>query len=117
MPERPATLARPRHLWVMLCLLLASSVSAPVAQERVYAPLVQRERTTLVLVDVRVEDRAGNAVYGLTKEDFILRLDKKTVPIASFDEILATDGEVKLTELPDDELMQLVRLDVIRAMM
>ncbi|MGB2987499.1 MAG: DEAD/DEAH box helicase, partial [Phycisphaerae bacterium] len=33
------------------------------------------------------------------------------------DEILATDGEVKLTELPDDELMQLVRLDVNRAMM
>ncbi|MBU0719606.1 MAG: DEAD/DEAH box helicase, partial [Planctomycetes bacterium] len=33
------------------------------------------------------------------------------------DEILATDGEVKLTELPDDELMQLVRLDVTRAMM
>ena len=33
------------------------------------------------------------------------------------DEILATDGEVKLTELPDDELMQLVHLDVNRAMM
>ena len=32
------------------------------------------------------------------------------------DEILATDGEVNLTELPDDELMQLVRLDVTRAM-
>ncbi len=32
-------------------------------------------------------------------------------------EILTTDGEVKLTELPDDELMQLVRLDVNRAMM
>ncbi len=31
-------------------------------------------------------------------------------------EILTTDGEVKLTELPDDELMQLVRLDVNRAM-
>ncbi len=33
------------------------------------------------------------------------------------DEVLATDGEVNLTELPDDELMQLVRLDVTRAMM
>jgi non-specific serine/threonine protein kinase len=32
-------------------------------------------------------------------------------------EILTTDGEVKLTELPDDELMRLVRLDVTRAMM
>ncbi|MFQ5474191.1 MAG: DEAD/DEAH box helicase, partial [Dehalococcoidia bacterium] len=31
------------------------------------------------------------------------------------DEILATDGEVNLTELPDDELIQLVRLDVTRA--
>ena len=31
------------------------------------------------------------------------------------DEVLASDGEVKLTELPDDELMQLVRLDVTRA--
>ncbi len=33
------------------------------------------------------------------------------------EEVLATDGEVNLTELPDDELMQLVRLDVTRAMM
>ena len=32
-------------------------------------------------------------------------------------EILTTDGEVKLTELPDDELMLLVRPDVNRAMM
>ncbi len=33
------------------------------------------------------------------------------------DEILSTDGEVNLTELPDDELMQLVRLDIVRAKM
>ena len=33
------------------------------------------------------------------------------------EEVLATDGEVNLTELPDDELMQLVRLDVTRATM
>jgi len=33
------------------------------------------------------------------------------------EEVLATDGEVNLTELPDDELMQLVRLDVTRAKM
>lgn len=32
-------------------------------------------------------------------------------------EILDTDGEINLTELPDDELMELVRLDVTRAMM
>jgi non-specific serine/threonine protein kinase len=31
------------------------------------------------------------------------------------DEVLAADGEVNLTELPDDELMQLVRLDIARA--
>jgi len=33
------------------------------------------------------------------------------------EEVLATDDEVNLTELPDDELMQLVRLDVTRATM
>ncbi len=33
------------------------------------------------------------------------------------DEILAGEGEVNLTELPDDELLQLVRLDVTRAAM
>ena len=33
------------------------------------------------------------------------------------DEVLAADGEVNLTELPDDELMQLVRLDIARAKM
>jgi non-specific serine/threonine protein kinase len=31
------------------------------------------------------------------------------------EELLASDGEVKLTELPDDELLRLVRLDVSRA--
>jgi len=33
------------------------------------------------------------------------------------DEILATEGEVNLTELPDEELIRLVRLDVTRAKM
>ena len=33
------------------------------------------------------------------------------------EEILATDGEINLTELPDDELLELVRLDVTRAKM
>ena len=33
------------------------------------------------------------------------------------EEVLATDGEVSVTELPDDELMELVRLDVTRARM
>jgi non-specific serine/threonine protein kinase len=31
------------------------------------------------------------------------------------EEILSSDSEVNLTELPDDELLQLVRLDVTRA--
>ena len=33
------------------------------------------------------------------------------------DDILSSDGEVNLTELPDEELLQLVRLDVTRALM
>ena len=32
------------------------------------------------------------------------------------DDILSSDGEVNLTELPDEELLQLVRLDVTRAL-
>jgi non-specific serine/threonine protein kinase len=31
------------------------------------------------------------------------------------EDILSSDSEVNLTELPDDELLQLVRLDVTRA--
>jgi non-specific serine/threonine protein kinase len=31
------------------------------------------------------------------------------------DDILSSDSEVNLTELPDDALLQLVRLDVTRA--
>ena len=31
------------------------------------------------------------------------------------DELIGGDGEVGLTELPDDELLDLVRLDVTRA--
>jgi non-specific serine/threonine protein kinase len=33
------------------------------------------------------------------------------------DDILSSDGEVNLTELPDEELLQLVRLDVTRALL
>jgi non-specific serine/threonine protein kinase len=33
------------------------------------------------------------------------------------EEVFATDGEVNVTELPDDELMDLIRLDVTRATM
>jgi SNF2 family DNA or RNA helicase len=33
------------------------------------------------------------------------------------DELLAGSGEIKLTELPDDQLLDLVRLDVNRAQM
>ncbi len=31
------------------------------------------------------------------------------------EEVLATSGEINLTELPNDELIRLVRLDVTRA--
>ena len=31
------------------------------------------------------------------------------------DEILASDGEVKLTEMSDEQLLQIVRLDITRA--
>ena len=33
------------------------------------------------------------------------------------DDILSSDSEVNLTELPDEELLQLVRLDVTRALL
>jgi hypothetical protein len=32
------------------------------------------------------------------------------------DDVLRSDSEVNLTELPDEELLQLVRLDVTRAL-
>jgi len=46
------------------------------------------------------------------------RIDALLVEKRQFaDDILSSDGEVNLTELPDEELLQLVRLDVTRALL
>jgi len=93
---------RPRFHPALSLAILSTALGlalggASAAEEPVYAPLVQRERTTLILVDVRVVDAQGNPVHGLTQEDFLLEVDRKAAPIASFDEIVPPDLDLDET--------------------
>ncbi len=70
----------------LLSLLAPAMVRAE--KRPVLIPLVQRERTILVQVDVRVEDARGRPVRGLTAKDFILVVDGSVRDINTFDEII-----------------------------
>jgi VWFA-related protein len=67
--------------------LAAGAVTA--AETPVFSPLVQRERTVLVLVDARVEDAAGRPVRGLGPDDFTLIVDGRKKAIDAFEEIVS----------------------------
>ena len=73
---------------VGLALALAAG-DVMAAETPVFSPLVQRERTVLVLVDVRVEDAAGRPVQGLGPDDFTLIVDGRRQAIDAFEEIVS----------------------------
>jgi hypothetical protein len=59
---------------------------------------------------------AGAHVHYQTSGTIEERIDALLAEKRHFaDDILRSDGEVNLTELPDEELLHLVRLDVTRA--
>jgi VWFA-related protein len=86
MDVRPCRRGTTLVLTVILSLLAPSMVRAK--KRPVLTPLVQRARTVLVQVDVRVEDARGQPVRGLTAKDFILVVDGSVRDINTFDEII-----------------------------
>ena len=56
----------------------------------------------LVILDVHVLDRKGNPVPGLTADDFELSVDRRDMPIASFDASCAERAEVPALVLAFD---------------
>ncbi len=90
---------------LLLVSLQIPGSSALAKKQPEMVPLLQRERTVLVQVDVRVEDKAGNAVHGLRAEDFILVVDREPQEIETFEEIITAappqdtpDSPVIITE-------------------
>jgi VWFA-related protein len=73
--------------WILLVSLAAPIRGAAKKSEpdRPVAPGVQRERVSLVLVDVVVTDASGRPVTDLRREDFTLLVDGNAVKIQSVD--------------------------------
>ncbi len=87
---------------------LALFLALPVAQERP-TPLQRegvQERVSVdrVVVDAYATDRMGNAIPGLSAEDFRLRVDGRGVPIESTEWIAADEAEVESASLPSPPL-------------
>jgi len=89
----PTALSRRIPLLLAAALLLGPGL-APAAQQTVRdkptAPGIQRERVSLVLIDVVVTDQDGLPVKDLRPEDFTLFVDGRPVKIQSMD--LQTTG-------------------------
>ncbi len=69
------------------CLFLALAVTPGGAQtdEPRDSEVTERVEVELVLLDVTVVDKRREIVTGLTKEDFVLKIDDRKTPIASLD--------------------------------
>ncbi len=78
-----------RQFWVLLVPLLvaglwAGAQQAPAPKETNQVPLLRKD-IQLVLVDVVVTDKQGNAIRGLTKDDFAVKENGKRQQIAVFE--------------------------------
>jgi VWFA-related protein len=97
--NKPFTLKHLLLLSLVVALLTPTALLAKKKDE--LTPLVQRARTVLVQVDVRVEDAEGNPVLGLTAKDFILVVDGEEQEISTFDEIITTGpGDEEVADAP-----------------
>ncbi len=84
--------------------------------DRWWNPAVENQATDRVF---RIGQKRNVLVHKFVTSGTIEeRIDKMIADKRQLaDEVLTVDSEVNLTELPDDELMQLVRLDITRAKM
>jgi VWFA-related protein len=72
-------------LFISLLFVLIPAFSLAGAPQK----LNEQIKVTYHLTDVKVTDKSGNHVPGLTKDDFILFIDGKPVEIKSIDEVLS----------------------------
>jgi len=66
-------------------LVLGRAPEASDSGEKPKAPGLQRERVSLVLIDVTVTDRQGRPLSDLRPEEFTLKVDGHWVPLESVD--------------------------------
>jgi VWFA-related protein len=69
----------------ILILVLLASVVPAVEEDPADSGITERVDVQLVLLDVTVMDRKRELVMGLTRDDFVLRVDNRRVPIVSLD--------------------------------
>jgi VWFA-related protein len=78
-----------------LSLLLFSVSQAQTAQD---TSIKFTSSTELVLVPTVVDDRSGNHILGLKKEEFVLKQDGKSQPIAVFEEVQTNSARMHRSE-------------------
>lgn len=81
-------------------------VSAQDSAEEEHRPfassLVETAEVSLILLDVVVTDRQGRPVPGLTKVDFVVKLDGRAYPIYSVDDLCGCVDESEVAESVED---------------
>lgn len=94
----------PRILRTVLALALTVPMTqaADEASRPVDKGIREHVEVNLVILDVQVLDRKGNAVPGLTAEDFELSVDRRIMPIASLDASCAERAETPALVLAFD---------------
>lgn len=94
-------------LMAMLSLLLLLNMLSPFTGHASQAQkngFQQEERIKVVyqITDLRVKDSAGRFVKNLTKDDFILTIDGKSVDVRTVDEFAAQSVEAQLEKTDSD---------------
>jgi hypothetical protein len=64
--------------------------------------LVETTEVSLILLDVVVTDRQGRPMPGLTKDDFVIKLDGRAYPIYSVDDLCGCVDESEGAESIED---------------
>ena len=76
-----------RKVTELLCSLLILTAAMAGGDDKSQAGVTFTSRTELVLVPVVVQDKSGEPVAGLTKDDFELQENGKSKPISTFEEV------------------------------
>ncbi len=76
-----------RKVAELLCSLLILTAAMAGGDDKSQAGVTFTSRTELVLVPVVVQDKSGEPVAGLTKDDFELQENGKSKPISTFEEV------------------------------
>ena len=85
---------------ICVALMIAAAAVVHAGQSSTQRPLVFRSNAELVEVDVVVLDRNGQRVYGLTRDDFIVRDRKQVQAVESFDEVRRDVTRTTMTPRP-----------------